>query len=154
MGRRAKADNISLTSLKEKAWTAFSRFIRLRDSDEYGYCVCCTCPTRLPWREMTAGHFVSGRGNAVLFDERVVHAQCVRCNVFNGGEYARYFLFMRRKYGLSDSQIEELLNLKHKIVKRTEHDLICLADEFDRKADELEAARNRMDLAGACMVAL
>lgn len=37
---------------------------------------------------MQAGHGIGGRGNAVLFLEKIVKPQCVGCNMFAHGRYA------------------------------------------------------------------
>lgn len=69
---------------KKKAWEAFSLYIRTRDcirftgDPEQGMCV--TCKSFKPRKELQAGHFVGGRGNAVLFDERLVYSQDGYCN--------------------------------------------------------------------------
>lgn len=102
-----------LKKWKKKAWQAFSAYIRQRDADENGIVKCCTCPSKKHWREVDAGHFTAGRNNAVLYDERIVHGQCKSCNR-NQGEQYKYAIFLKSK-GYTDSDLEEFLNLKHKI---------------------------------------
>lgn len=75
---------------KEKAWKAFSLYVRTRDKH------CVTCPTGTAEQ---AGHFIDGRNNAVLFSEEGVHGQCYHCNVGLKGNKLEYFLFMERTYG-------------------------------------------------------
>lgn len=108
-------------TLKEKAWKIFGLYIKLRDANEYGFCTCCTCGKVLPFdsKKCHAGHFVPGRGNAVLFNDKIVHAQCSECN-FNSGEQARYMLFMKRSYGYSDNDIEVILKDKKAVLKLTD----------------------------------
>lgn len=100
--------------LKKKAWQMFALYIKLRDASADGSCECCTCGEVLPFdaKECHAGHFVAGRGGNVLFEGKVTHPQCQKCNMFNSGEQGRYTLFMKRKYGYTDEQIEELLNMR------------------------------------------
>lgn len=76
---------------KALAWKAFSVMIRKSKANHHGFGVCVTCPPKKaikPWRELQAGHFVAGRGNSVLFDERLVHPQCLtaesKVRLFNG----------------------------------------------------------------------
>lgn len=97
---------------KEKTWDLFSKYIRRFYADENGMEACCTCGVVKHWKEMQAGHFVDSRNNSVLFNELLVHPQCVGCNLYKNGNKIRYTLFMKRKYGLTDEQIEELDNLK------------------------------------------
>lgn len=101
---------VKLKPHKDKAWNAFSLFIRTRDSlkttgglDE---CICVTCARRYPRLGVgciQAGHFIGGRTNSVLFSEKGVHGQCGACN---NGVYARnnksgiaYYQFMEKTYG-------------------------------------------------------
>lgn len=106
-----------LKKWKKKAWQAFSAYIRQRDADENGIVKCCTCGQERRWQEVDAGHFVAGRNNSVLYDERIVWAQCKSCNR-NQGEQYKYALFLKGK-GFSESELEEFLNLKHKIKPMT-----------------------------------
>src|SRR3990167_9020671 len=62
---------------KDRAWAAFSRYIRMKYANKSGMVECITCHTFKHWKEMQAGHFVDGRNNTVLFDERLVHPQCL-----------------------------------------------------------------------------
>lgn len=112
---------------KKKAWTACSRYIRLRDaisycekagiidqlSVEFMVVRCCTCSTIKIWRYMDAGHFIS-RGMAgssgVYFDERNSHAQCKPCNGFKGSKPIEYGEFMFEKYG---QRVIDELRIKH-----------------------------------------
>lgn len=80
----------SRAKAKDKAWRAFSEFIRARDKH------CVTCSTG---EAQQAGHFIDGRHNAVLFQERGVHGQCYHCNVGLKGNKIQYWLFMERTYG-------------------------------------------------------
>ena len=57
----------NLKNLKKKVWTLCSKYIRLKYSDKDGNCTCFTCDTVKPWKEMQAGHGISGRTNSILF---------------------------------------------------------------------------------------
>lgn len=108
---------------KDDAWDAFSIYIRTRDclrftgNPEQGMCV--TCRRLYPFKKLSAGHFIQGRGNAVLFDERVVYTQCGGCNTNppygKGGNYVEYFRFMIDEVGLE--KIDEFRALKHETVQ-------------------------------------
>lgn len=117
-----------LKKWKKKAWQAFSAYIRRREADDNGMVRCCTCGTVKNWREVDAGHFVPGRNNSVLYDTRIVWAQCKSCNR-NQGEQYKYSLFLKGK-GFSDQELEELLNLKHKIKPMTAMDHFSVFQKY------------------------
>lgn len=68
--------------------------------DESGYNACVTCKVIKHWKELQAGHFLPGRGNAVLFSEEGVWPQCYHCNVGLKGDWPRYYEFIKGKYGV------------------------------------------------------
>jgi hypothetical protein len=126
----------SLKSLKNRAWKLMSEWVRRKDADEGGTTRCVTCRTPIYWKEAQAGHFVSGRTNAVLFHPDLVHVQCVGCNIFRGGNYAAYTLYMLDLYGRE--KVEEFLSLRRKAVKLTRQDLEQLIEDFKAKLSTLE----------------
>jgi hypothetical protein len=105
-----KANTVS--SLKKKVWTAFSLHIRKKYADWRGYETCVTCGKKDHYKNLQAGHFIQGRHNQVLFDERNVHPQCVKCNVFKSGNLVEYYGFMLKTYG--QDVIDELRKLDKK----------------------------------------
>lgn len=119
------------SSLKKKAWAHFSIFIRTRDADWRGYVKCCTCGTAKQWKEGDAGHFISGRHNSVLFDERNCHFQCKNCNR-NQGEQYKYGLFMQKRYG--QEVIDELFRLDRKNKQFTRQELLDLIETYQIKS--------------------
>jgi hypothetical protein len=48
---------------------------------------------------MDAGHFISRRFEATLFDERNVNLQCIKCNRFENGNQYEHGLRIDKKYG-------------------------------------------------------
>jgi len=110
----------TLKSAKKKAWGVFSEYIRRRNADFGGFCRCVTCGVKKHWKEMQAGHFIGGRGNSILFDEKGVHPQCPKCNIFNHGEQLEYFYWMEKEYGRE--VIDELRQKKKKPQKMTVYD--------------------------------
>ena len=112
----------SASKLKKEAWDAFSKWIRLRDAllttGSKDHAKCTTCGNVYPVKEMDAGHF---KHNAYDFDERNVHAQCVRCNKFLHGNGAVYTLFMIDRYGRK--VVDFLTNVRDtKIYTRDEYE--------------------------------
>lgn len=82
-----------------KLWKVFSEFIRLRDSDEQGLCKCFTCGLIRPWKLMDCGHGIGRQHKSTKFNELNNHAQCKRCNGFEGGMRERYKEEVDKRYG-------------------------------------------------------
>lgn len=110
--RKTKTD-WTITDWEGWLWKLFSQFIRLRDCIKttgtvtHGRCV--SCKKIYLFGKLQAGHFVSGRTRAILFDERCVHIQCYRCNHKLQGNWPPYYRFMQQEYG--QEVIEELIGL-------------------------------------------
>jgi len=105
--RKGKPKQPKTSALKKKAWTQFSIFIRTRGADSEGFNVCVTCRIKKYWRDLQAGHFIQGRHNANLFDERGTNPQCYSCNVGRYGAAVLYYKWMLAHYG--QEVIDELL---------------------------------------------
>lgn len=128
---------------KDKALIQFSIYIRTRDCIRFtgnprdGMCV--TCKSERTFKELQAGHFIPGRSNSVLFDERIVYTQCGHCNVnppFGlGGNYVEYFVFMEQEWGRE--KIDEFRALKYQTKIYKTYELIELAEDFKNKTAQL-----------------
>ena len=134
-----------LTPSKNKAWKAFSKYIRLRDCLKYTgdseNGVCVTCKRSYPFSKLQAGHFIAGRNNAILFDEEAVHSQCYGCNVGRSGAHVDYFIFMEREYGRD--KIEELRAKRHLTVKFTVEDYEATERYYKQKYIKLLTEHNK-----------
>lgn len=139
---------------KDKAWKAFSYYIRIRDSlattGTTEYCICVTCnergdPSYKEFAHIQAGHAVGGRGNAVLFHEEIVNGQCDYCNTkppFGlGGDYGNYAIFLVKKHGLEYAQ--QLQRLRHDTKVYKIHDFIELEQLYKEKVDLLLTNNNQ-----------
>lgn len=89
----------SVSLLKKKLDALFSRWIRIRASDDAGYASCFTCGARRHYKEMQAGHYVPRNIGALRYEPRNVHVQCVGCNMFNKGRLDMYAVNLERLYG-------------------------------------------------------
>lgn len=136
---KKKKKKKSLKTLKNKVWKVFSLYIRLRDTDDSGYGKCVTCETVEHYTKLQAGHAVGGRTNAILFHEEIVHAQCVKCNVFMRGNYNKYALFMIDTYGRE--KFEHFLALKHAFKKFYEYELDDMYKYYKNRSEELKSAK-------------
>lgn len=127
---------------KKKVWKVFSEYIRLRDAlattGTPDRLTCCTCGKDYPAFGSgcaQAGHFVPGRGNAILFDERGVHGQCYNCNQTLKGNWPEYMRFMMGIYGRE--VVDGLLCLNKTVRKFTVPELQELMELYERKIKEL-----------------
>lgn len=125
----------TISSLKKKAWKLMSEFIRRRNADWKGEVQCVTCGLVKHWKQLQAGHFIPGRRNSILFDERNIHAQCYGCNVMKQGNTVKYFRFMQRTYG--DTVIEELEHLNTIDKQFQPKELEELIQDLKEKINEL-----------------
>lgn len=134
-----KRKKTSYERAKERAWSAFSKYIRLRDCiktttfKDQGQCV--TCGKFFPFKELQAGHAIGGRNNSILFDEQLVNAQCRGCNGYGGGRYGDYSVWYIHTYGLKNW--EEKNQLKWEERKYSEEDLVRIEKLYKDKFNKL-----------------
>lgn len=103
-------------SLKKSLDRVFSRYIRLRDSNELGLCRCVTCGAFFHWKELHCGHFVTRNHLATRWDERNCNAQCVKCNSFNSGEQFKHGQAIDKKFGKGTAEfLQNLGGAKAKV---------------------------------------
>jgi len=110
-----KNKKISQPAFKKSVWKIFSEYIRLKECIETtgtpDFGICCSCGQTVEYKNLQAGHFISGRTNSVLFDECLVHIQCVQCNIYKHGNYIEYEFYMINRYG--KKQVEQFKILKN-----------------------------------------
>lgn len=121
---------------KKKAWEKCSEYNRRKDVGSVGIGQCCTCPRYIAWQDGDAGHFQSGRGNAVLFYDKGIHLQCKKCNGPGNGEQYKYGLYIENRYGKEEVEYQQ--NLKGQIVQYTAKDYKRIHDEYIEKLQTLD----------------
>lgn len=126
--------------LIKKLDTVFSKFIRLRDSQN-GYFKCCSCGQLKPIEQADAGHFINRRWLATRWREDNVHAQCRSCNRFSEGDSAGYALFMLNKYG--QEKLEYLNNIKNAGFHPKDYEIQALIDEYKEKLKKLSTEKHK-----------
>ena len=119
----------SRKNLIKRLDTIFSKYIRQRDSDDEGYCRCCTCGEVHHWTKIQAGHFISRKHYATRWDESNVNAQCVKCNVFKYGEAYLYSLY------LGENLSEQMYFKSKQIVKFTDIEIKEMIDIYIEKCN-------------------
>lgn len=85
------------TQLKKKLDAIFSQYIRLRDTDEWGYGSCITCGERKFWKNADCGHFITRAKLSTRFDPQNCALQCKGCNML--GKQYQYGLALDKRYG-------------------------------------------------------
>ena len=133
---------ITSSQAMKKAWTAFSKYIRIRDAvattDDIKEAKCVTCDnikSITGLNCMEAGHFIAGRHNSVLFNERNCHAQCQFCNRNLSGNYEKYKQFIIKAYG--QETVDELIALDKIIIKYNTSQLEEIAKEYNEMYEEI-----------------
>lgn len=120
---------------KAKADKEFSRYIRLRDSDEFGIATCVTSGKRMKWRMGDCGHWISRGKEATRYHEWNAHFQGKQANRFQGGHFLEHGLAIDRIHGRDARQWLE--TLAGTTCKRSADDYKRIAELFKAKADEL-----------------
>jgi hypothetical protein len=86
----------------EKAAKLLQRYVRLKSSDDNGYCHCVTCGKQDHYTAMQGGHFYSRRHIVFKLFEENIHVQCPACNQW-GMKTTKiqeaYRIFMEDMYG-------------------------------------------------------
>ena len=114
----------------------FSEYIRRRDADHRGFVKCCTCPTVKHWKKMDAGHYVRRGSLSVRFDEMNCHAQCVRCNRYEGdGMGFVHMMYIMQRYG--DYVAAELKIKGRKSYSLMQHEIDELTEVYKSKLKQL-----------------
>lgn len=120
---------------KKRAWSAFSKCIRTKYTDNTGYGSCYTCDKRIYWKQLQAGHAIGGRNNAMLFNEDLVRPQCVGCNVFGRGQYAIFTRKLIDELGMA--KYDELVSESQKVVQYKATDYQDIQKKYEDKLNQL-----------------
>ena len=128
----------SVSKLKKKLDSVFSKYIRLRDSFDVNgelSCTCVTCGATKPVKNMQAGHFMSRRYNATRFHEKNVNPQCMGCNMYDQGRQYDHAIYIDKIYG--DGTAADLRKLSTGLKQWKAFELEELIEEYKNKAKEI-----------------
>lgn len=90
-----KRKPLTIAQEVEKAAKLLQRYVRLKASDDNGYCQCVTCGKIDHYKAMQGGHFIPrGRTIFKLLEENI-HPQCPHCNCW-GMKQSHYVLRYRQ----------------------------------------------------------
>lgn len=120
-------------------WKTFSKFIRLRDTNYKGYCLCISCSTIKNWQEMDAGHFIPvGSCYGLKYNEDNAHAQCTSCNRYKSGNLIDYRIRLVDKIGEEKvKKLELIYSMKKPCKKYNQNELKLLNNEYKKKIEAL-----------------
>lgn len=122
----------TIKQLQDKLDTIFSKFIRLRDTDDYGYGKCITCGKTFHFRDLECGHFRHRRHLSVRWNDQNAHAQCHECNTKD--DAAAYMVAMLDKRGMETAfEIIEMSKIDCKFRKQDYEDMYNTYRELVKK---------------------
>lgn len=114
-----KPKKAKLSTLKTKADTVASLYIRQKYADHAGNITCVSCGSVLPWKESHCAHFIERGKMATRWLEENLHVACCSCNTYRKEYHMRgYTLFMMDTYGRE--MIDELRVLEKKTLSPSE----------------------------------
>lgn len=93
----------------------YSKYIRLRDTDENGFGYCITCPTRLHMDDGDCGHFIPRTVLSTRYLEVNTWLQCRKCNRAEYGLQDRFKQALIDRYG--DDFMFDLDKIRHLCLK-------------------------------------
>lgn len=120
------------SKLVKKLDIVFSRWVRLSNSDDKGYCECVTCNKKVHWYDIQAGHFMSRRHYSTRWDQDNVKPQCKACNIFGQGKQYEYSIY------LGKSVSDDLLAKSRQLIKYSVVDLQNMIDFYENELKSLE----------------
>ncbi len=128
------------SKLIEKLDGVFSQYIRLRDSNQDGYCYCITCNKIDYWKDMQNGHFIPRQHMSTRFDERNCNVQCNTCNVGLRGNLEVYATMLKKKYG--DSIVDDLTLKKNEAAHYSIPEIEEMIKEYSSKVKNLKKEKS------------
>ncbi len=116
-------------------WPVYSKFIRLRDTNEKGVGKCFTCPRLIHWTKGDAGHGVPRQHKATKYNELNNHLQCKHCNGFEGGVREVYKVEMDKRYGAGTW--DKMLVASRNPLKLGKIEIDILTDYYKKEVERL-----------------
>jgi len=114
----------------------FSKYIRIRDSDNQGIIICISCGIPVHWRNADAGHFIKRQHKSLRYNEKNVNGQCKVCNWLEQGNDIKYAKGLVKKYG--QGIVDELQVLKNRTIPMGRYELKIIAEYYKGKFNELK----------------
>lgn len=121
---------------KQDLWDIFSKYVRLRDSDDDGYCTCISCPERFFWKYGDCGHFVGRKAMATWIHEKNNHAQCKSCNQKHEGRKWEYGKALDKMYG--EGTADEITLISRGVKKYSLPEFKSLEEHYKKQVERLK----------------
>lgn len=134
--KRPRIPGKSIATLKAKLDKEFSRWIRLRHTDEYGRGMCITCKKTIHWKQGDAGHFISRALLNTRFEPRNVHLQCKGCNGYGNGMQYLHGKAIDEMHGSGTAEVIYMMSKRPRKIDPCEY--MELIELYTRLANELE----------------
>ena len=120
---------------RDKAWEACARYCKVRDClQDRGFAylgICITCSRNNHIANLEAGHAISGRRNAVLFAEKLIHPQCRHCNQVLHGHQKKYRKILAERYG--QEWMDMMERRAKRVIKNDQIDFVKMRKGFERR---------------------
>lgn len=113
----------------------FSEYVR-RSNANNGITTCVTCGDKDKWQNHQNGHFFTRGRYSTRWSEANCHVQCLRCNVFLGGNYIPYTLYMIDRFGRE--QLDELERKSKLSTKITTVELTEMIERYKNLINRLD----------------
>lgn len=123
-----------------KLWKVFSNYIRLRDANGEGYCTCITCGFTANWKRFDCGHGIPRQHQSTKYNEQNNHAQCKKCNGFEGGKREVYKEEVDKRYGSGTWSRLEILS--RTTCKRGQFEIDVLTEHYKKLVAEMKASKD------------
>lgn len=126
---KSKVQTSPIDKDEARAWSWFSRYIRLRDciaSWSKEVFKCCSCWQLTHFTKWDAWHFISRMHKLTKFDERNVFWQCQKCNRYQQGNWDKMYEHIKKLHW--QEVIDELLAKSREIVRY--QDYAELSDKY------------------------
>lgn len=139
--KKSKRKTKTSAQLAEACAKDLQLLVRMKASDDQGYCMCVTCDAIKHYKEMQGGHFFSRGKTATKLVEENIHPQCPGCNKWGMDTngilvYRKYMIEMYGEDGLK--RLEEQSRTINKWVKSE------IAELHDDIKQQLKYQRERL----------
>jgi hypothetical protein len=121
-------------------WPIFSKFIRLRDTNDEGIGKCFTCNRYIMWNKGQCGHGIPRQHKATKYSEKNNHLQCAPCNGFEGGRREVYKIEMDKRYGPNTWDLME--HASRQPFSFSPFEIKALYDHYKREVEKLLKSKN------------
>lgn len=125
---------------EKKLDEVFSQYIRLKFSDNNGYCRCISCGHIHYWKQIQNGHYMSRRYRSTRWCEDNCRPQDVACNIFNQGNIQAYRVALVKQIGEQRVNLVEA-RARQEVCKYSTWELEELIKDYTKKVKELKAEK-------------